>query len=337
MAKIFSLFTLAISIMAANPCLAGASRIRDLVTIRGVRTNTVSGIGLIIGLSGSGDSKKSLATSNAAANMLTRMGIKTDSADVVAGNMAVVVVTGELKPFSRNGEVFDVRVSTVGDAKSLTGGTLLLTPLRAGNGDVYAVAQGTVVTAQGATNGNQIASVGTVPSGGTVEREISAKFASGGSIVLVLREPDFTTNVRIADAINTKFRGFFAVSSDPGAIQVMVPPDYTDREMEFTAEVEQLKVDADHKSVVIVNERTGTVVMGSDVAVEPVTISHGSLTITVKEGKKTEEKSIVRVSEPSVRTLVDTLNALGVRPQDLAAIIQSMHAAGAIHAELKFL
>lgn len=316
---------------------AGSSKIRDLVNIRGVRVNSVTGLGLVVGLNGSGDSKKSVTTNVAASNMLTRMGIKTDSADVVAGNIAVVVVSGELQPFSRNGEIFDVRVASVGDAKSLSGGTLISTPLRAGNGDVYAVAQGAVVTGQGSTAGNQINTGGAVPSGGTVEREVTSNFVPGGAILLMLRIPDFTTNVRIADAINTKFRGFFAISNDPGAVQVMIPPDYSDRVMEFISEIEQLTVDAALKSIVIINERSGTVVMGSDVAIEPITISHGALTITVKNSNKSEEKSIVKVSGSSVGALIDTLNSLGVKPNDLAAIVQAMHAAGALHAEVKFL
>jgi len=331
------------AILTAIPVKAEESRIKDLTNIRGVRPNQLIGYGLVVGLSGSGDSRKSLTTNKAVASMLTRLGTRTTPEEAVAGSIASVIVTAELPPFSRNGDRIDVRLSTVGDAKSLAGGTLILTPLRAGDSNVYAAAQGAVVVGQASGTGVQVLTVANVPGGAFVEREFIPDFAVADTFVLSLKVPDFTTNSRVADEINKYFRGFFARSLDLASVEVTIPENYLDRTVEFVSEMEHLKVSVDRKAVVIVNERTGTVVMGHDVVIAPVSIAHGNLAIQVgaskgnSKGEGQSPKVVVNLGGTTVGKLIETLNALGVRPPDLVGILQAMHAAGAMQAEMKFI
>jgi flagellar P-ring protein precursor FlgI len=330
---------LALLVLVAEVGIAATARLKDLVHVRGVRSNFLNGIGIVVGLKATGDSKKSLATNKAVANMLTRMGMRITAEDVVSGNMAAVLVTGELPPFARSGETIDVKVSVVGDAKSLAGGTLIMTPLAAMNGDVYAVAQGPVVVGQASGNGPQVLTVARVPQGGVIEREFIPSIAGDGKLVLSLIQPDFTTSSRIAEAINRKLKGFFAEARDIGSITLTLPSSYRDHVVEFMAEIEALTVDADTKAVVILNERTGTVVMGSQIVLSPVAIAHGDLSIRIGGGnaKNTGQKTLVGIKGSTVGDLIETLNGLGVKPGDLVGILQSLHAAGALKAELRFI
>lgn len=312
-------------------------RLKDAVQIRGVRTNQIYGLGLVIGLNGSGDSKKSLATNRAAANMLSRLGMQTKQEEVSAGSMAVVMVTGDLPPFARNGDRIDVKVSTVGDAKSLAGGTLVAAPLRAADSKIYGVAQGGVVIGKASGSGVQVQTVAIIPDGGVIERELKSDFARDGILTLTLKEPDFTTAQRICDTINGHFRGFYAEATDPAAVRVAIPPTYSGRPVEFVSELESLTVDTDRPAVVVLNERTGTVVMGGDVMVSPVAISHGDLAIQVGKGKagKGGQETIVNMPGTSISDLVKSLNAMGVKPDDLVSILQSLKVAGALKADLR--
>ena len=334
-------FVLLLIAMTSSAAFGTTTRLKDLVRVRGVRTNFVNGFGLIVGLKATGDSKKSLTTNKMIANMLTRMGMKTREGDVVAGNMAAVLVTGELAPFARIGDVFDVKVSAIGDARSLAGGTLILTTLHAGNSEVFAVAQGSVVVGQASGSGPQVLTVARVPQGASVEREFQPSIANNGELILSLLRPDFTTASRIAEVINTKLKGFYANPKDIGSVEVLMPPEFQGRLVEFIAELESMRVEDDTKAVVVVNERTGTVVMGASVIVAPVAIAHGDLTIKIgaKSGKadKSPPKSVVAVGGATVGDLLETLNSLGVKPADLVGILQSLHASGAINAELRFI
>jgi flagellar P-ring protein FlgI len=334
----FFLFLIA---MTSSAAFGTTTRLKDLVRVRGVRTNFVNGFGLIVGLKATGDSKKSLTTNKMIANMLTRMGMKTREGDVVAGNMAAVLVTGELPPFARIGDVFDVKVSAIGDARSLAGGTLILTTLHAGNSEVFAVAQGSVVVGQASGSGPQVLTVARVPQGASVEREFQPSIANNGELILSLLRPDFTTASRIAEMINTKLKGFYANPKDVGSVEVIMPPEFQGRLVEFIAELEAMRVEDDTKAIVVINERTGTVVMGASVIVAPVAIAHGDLTIKIaaKGGKadKSAPKSVVAVGGATVGDLLETLNSLGVKPADLVGILQSLHASGAINAELRFI
>lgn len=324
----------------AAPLLAQPARLKDLANIRGVRANYVAGFGLVVGLNGSGDSKKSLATNRAIANMLTRMGMKITSDEIVSGNIAAVMVTGDLPAFARNGDLLDVKISAVGDAKSLAGGTLIMTPLRAGNSEVYVVAQGAVVVGQASGSGPQVLTVARVPGGGVVEREFKPQLAKDGALTLSLRHADFTTATRVVEKVNQHFKGFFATAEDVGSVTVLIPPLFGARLVEFVAELESLTVEADIKAVVVLNERTGTVVMGNQVVIAPVSIAHGELSIHVSDKQKAataSDKSVVGLGGSTVGELVDSLNALGVKPADLIGILQSIHAAGALQAELKFM
>lgn len=324
----------------AQSATAEPARLKDLVSIRGVRANYLNGFGLVVGLKGSGDSNKALATNRAVATMLTRMGMKTTADEVVSGNMAAVMVTAELPAFVRIGEALDVKVSAVGDAKSLAGGTLIMTPLRAGNSEIYAVAQGPVVVGQASGAGAQILTVARVPGGATVEREFAPNIAAQGRLVLSLNAPDFTTSSRIAETVNQRLRGFFAEAKDVASVEVRVPETFDGKLVEFVAELEAITVEADSKATVVLNERTGTVVMGKGVVIEPVAIAHGDLSIRVgdkKGGKDGEGQAKVVVPVATVGDLIETMNALGVKPADLVGILQAIHAAGALKAELRFL
>lgn len=313
-------------------------RIKDLANIRGVRSNQLIGFGLVVGLRGTGDSKKSLTTNKATANMLTRLGMRTDASETVTASIAAVVVTADLPPFSRNGDRIDLRVSAVGDAISLAGGTLIQTPLKAGDSEVYAVGQGAVVVGQASGNGPQVLTVATVLNGGSIEREYRPALAQDGKLTLTLKQPDFTTSSRVAEKINAHLKGFFAQAKDPVSVEVKLPPLYRreGRLVEFISEVESLRVPADQKAAVVVNERTGTVVMGSQVIIDDVTIAHGELSIKVAS-KGLDGKRVVKFNGATVGSLVETLNSMGVKPADLVGILQAIHASGALKADLKFM
>lgn len=323
--------------------VATGARIKDLTIVRGVRSNFLNGIGLVVGLKATGDSNKSLATNRAVANMLTRMGMQTKANEVAAGNMAAVMVTADLPPFARIGSTIDVKVSAIGDAKSLAGGTLILTPLRAGDAKVYAMAQGAVVVGQAGGNGAQVLTVARVPAGAMVEREFLPQVGIHGVITLALKEPDFTTATRIAERINLELKEFVAVAKDVASVEVMVPMDFQDNVVGFLSEIEALHVDVDVKAVVVVNERTGTIVMGRDVVIQPIAIAHGDLTIKIDnpKGKQGADKrggqSLVELKGATVGDLLESINALGVKPADLIGILQTIHAAGALQADLRFL
>lgn len=320
------------------------TRIKDLVNFQGVRVNALIGFGVVVGLKGTGDSKKFLSTNTAVANMLTKLGQKTDAKDITSQSVAAVIATADLPPFARSGDRVDIRVSTVGDAQSLAGGTLLLTQLRAGDGQVYVVAQGGVAVGQADGSGPRVLTVARVPGGGAVERESNHAIVVDGKLLISLREPDFTTNARIAERINSHLKGYFAQSLDPASISIEVPELFRERLVEFVAEIETLAVPVDRRAVVAINERTGTIVMGDDAVLEPVAIAHGDLTIKVssphgesKDAGGQSEGSVAAVGGSTVGDLVKSLNQLGVKPADLVGILQALHAAGALHADLRLL
>jgi flagellar P-ring protein precursor FlgI len=321
---------------------AESARIKDLVSLKGVRGNQLIGIGLVIGLAGTGDSAKSLSTNKAYVNLLQNLGMPIATGSVSTQNVAAVVVTSELPPFARIGDKINVRVSAVGDSRSLAGGTLILSPLRAADNQVYAVAQGSVVTGQANGAGTQVLTVAVIADGGVVEREFLPQLARDNEVQLNLKDADFTTNSRVADQINSYFRGFFAKSIDPSTIRVTVPESYEGKLVEFVGELELLRVDVDRKAKVVINERTGTVVMGSDVLIAPVAITHGQLSIKVGSkgtgDKASGEKSVVQLDgRATVGGLLETLNNLGVKPADLVGILQAVQAAGALQAEVVFM
>ncbi|MDR1875667.1 MAG: flagellar basal body P-ring protein FlgI [Synergistaceae bacterium] len=336
-------------------------RIKDVVEVEGARSNQLSGIGIVMGLAGTGD--KSPMAMQMMKNVLQQYGVTVDEKSIRSKNVAVVSLTADLPPYVRPGQTIDLNVSTMGDAKSLQGGTLLQAPLRAADGNVYAVAQGPVLvggyTASGAaaTTTKNVPTAGRIPRGAIVERDVPADYTGGGQMALLLRNPDFTTAQRISDAINSVF-GAVARPSDAGRIVVDLPGQYVGAPTAFLAKMEKLEIQPDNIARVAVNERTGTVVMGGDVKISSVAVAHGGLTVSVAEspnvvqpnplgGGQTaiedrtditaDEEGASMIAMPAtttVRDLVRVINAIGASPRDIIEILQAINEAGALHGQL---
>ena len=318
-------------------------RIKDAASIRGVRSNQLVGYGLVVGLQGTGDSSASLTTNSAVTNMVKNLGLEVAGPLQANGSMAGVIITAELPPFARSGEKIDVKISTIGEAKSLAGGTLLLSPLKSGDGQVYGFAQGAVVVGQADGKGARVLTVAQVPGGGVIEREFAPTFVVENTFKLVLGYPDFSNSTRVAEAVNTELSGFFAKAVDPGLVTITIPPLYVDNPIEFVAKIQSLRVDLDIKAMVTIDERTGTIIMGDSVTIKPVTISHGNLTVKVEDKKSNKgEKNVARDSVvdlkgTTVGDIVKSLNSMGARPNDIIGIMKALSSSGALQAELKFL
>jgi flagellar P-ring protein precursor FlgI len=308
-----------------------------------VRENILIGYGIVVGLRGTGDSSTDV-TGQSLARLFGKLGLDVQgNAAVKSKNAAAVIVTSSLPPFARVGNRLDITVSSIGDSSSLEGGVLLVTPLRAGDQSVYAVAQGPVTIgsiADGTTK--NFPTVGRVVAGATIEKDVDTNFAAKKNFRLSLHNPDFTTAARIAAVINGDLGGKFASARDSGTIDVVVPFNYEGNSVELLAALENIQVNVDNKAKVVLNERTGTVVMGDRISISPVAISHGDLAIEVKaEGgdKKggRSERLVELKGGGSVSDLVKALNALGVQPKDLTAIFQSLREAGALQADLEIM
>ncbi|APJ05175.1 hypothetical protein AXG55_11760 [Silvanigrella aquatica] len=323
-------------------------RIKDLVEVRGVRSNPLSGMGLIVGLQGTGDSKSSIATNRAAAAVMNRLGITVTPEEVITKNVAVVVVTAELPPFARIGDKIDIRISSMGDSTSLEGGTLLLTSLSGVDSQVYATAQGSI--SQGTSMAGNEGGAGqpaksTTPKtvslamSGVVEKEFFSTFINNNNIELSLKNADFTTASRVAKALNDYFGEFIADPINSGLISIKIPKTVTRNNpsfnpVTFMSLLEQIKVTPDSKALVVINERTGTIISGQNVIIEPVAISHGRLEIQV--GKKSNKVSELPAST-TVGELVRALNTLGAGPKDVVSILQTLESAKALRAQLKLM
>jgi flagellar P-ring protein precursor FlgI len=349
---------------------ANAARIKDIADIKGVRQNQLVGYGLVVGLKGTGDSDDALFTIQSLASLLEKMGVTVQPDDIAdVENVAAVMVTTDLPAFASQGSRIDVLVSSIGDAENLQGGTLLFTPLKGADGSVYAVAQGPVSTGGFTVSGNSgdevqknFPTVGRVVGGALVEKEIHSNFNQKDSLTLALHDPDFTTASRVAQAINRAFYSQLAQTENAGSIQVSVPENYLGNTVQFVTLIESLGVTPDMVSKVVVNERTGTVIMGENVRISTIAIAHGNLSIQIDESQNvsqplpfsrggrtvvTPESDIVVQegknpiflveSGVSIGELVKALNALGVSPRDLIAIFQALKAAGALQAELEII
>jgi len=367
--RILAAVLLLIVLVTVGTTTAQAARIKDIANIRGVRQNQLFGYGLVVGLDGSGDGTKSLFTVQSLASMLEKMGVTIDPDDLKVKNVAAVMITANLPPFARTGSQLDVLVSSIGDAKNLQGGTLLLTPMKGADGKVYAVAQGPVSTGgfsygKGTGTGVQknFPTVGRIVGGAMIEREVANNFNEREVLTLALHVPDFTTATRMAQAINAAFGDAMANAPDAGTIQVKVPDLYRGRSVELVALIENLGVTPDMVSKIIINERTGTVIMGENVRIATIAIAHGNLSIQVntqdnvsqpmpfaRRGQTvvTSDREMVVEegrnplflveSGVSLGEVVRALNALGVSPRDLIAIFQALKAAGALQAELQII
>ncbi|XGC81333.1 flagellar basal body P-ring protein FlgI [Bdellovibrio bacteriovorus] len=314
---------------------AQAARLKDIASIRGVRENQLIGYGIVIGLKGTGDGKNEFM-SKSMVRMLDKLGMKLDSPEFSSKNVAAVIVTATMPAFGKAGNPIDITVSAIGEASSLQGGTLLQTPLRAANEQVYAVAQGSILI--GGDGKDSHVTVGRIPNGAQIERDMSADFSSRKMYRLTLINPDFTTAARSVLTINKELGGHYATAKDAGTIDIITPFAYENRGVELLATIESIEINPDMKARVVVNEKTGTIVIGDKVKISRVAISHGALSVKVGEGKKgSEEKVAVLESGVSVGELVQALNKLGVSPKDLITILQSIKAAGALHGELDVL
>jgi flagellar P-ring protein precursor FlgI len=334
------LLTSSLAVALLLPSQANAARLKDIVTVKGVRENILIGYGIVAGLKGTGDSSADV-TSQSLTRFLGKLGIDMQgNAAVKSKNAAAVIVTAKLPPFARVGNSIDVTVSSIGDATSVEGGVLLVTPLRAGDQNVYAVAQGAVSIgsiADGTTK--NFPTVGRVISGATIEKDVDVNFAGKKSFRLALHNPDFTTAARISATINAELGGKFASARDSGTIDVVVPFNYDGKSVELLATLENINVNVDSRAKVVLNERTGTVVMGDRIAITPVAIAHGDLSIEIKGAPKGTRPD--RIAElkggTSVADLVKALNALGVQPKDLTAIFQTLKQLGALQADLEIM
>lgn len=355
---------LALLLLTANALALESERVKDIADVAGVRSNQLVGYGLVVGLDGSGD--KNPFTEQSTRNMLTQLGITVPAGTKLdATNVAAVMITSDLPPFAKPGQKIDVTVSSVGKAKSLRGGTLLMTPLKGANGQVYAIAQGNLVvgglTAGGADGSRitiNIPSAGRIPGGATVERSVPSPFTDGDSLVLNLHSPDFTTANRLAESINRTLGPGTAAALDGSSVKVRAPRD-NNQKVAFMSVLENLTVEpGEAPARIIINSRTGTVVINRHVSVTPAAVAHGNLTVTISENPEVSQPNAlaagqtavvpqtdVEVSEDANRMflfdpgvgldqIVRAVNQVGAAPSDLVAILEALKQAGALRAEL---
>ena len=354
--------------LALAPVEATAfSRVKDLVDVQGIRDNMLVGYGLVVGLNGSGDSLRNAPfTQLSIQTMLERLGVNTRGATMQTKDVAAVMVTANLPAFAAQGTRIDVSVSALGDAKSLQGGTLLVTPMFGADGEIYSLAQGPVsiggfvAQGQAASVTRGVPTAGRIANGAIVEREIPFALAGQSTLKLSLHNPDLTTARRVAEAVNAYLGQSVATVSDPASVSLAVPASYKDGIVGLLTDVEQLKVDPDQPAKVIIDEQSGVIVMGSDVRISTIAIAQGNLTIRVNETPVASQpgafsngttqvlprtqiqvddqhgnKMAVITQGVSLQRLVDGLNALGVGPRDIISILQAIKAAGALQADIQ--
>ena len=356
--------------LVGMPRPAAAARIKDIAAFEGVRQNQLTGYGIVVGLQGTGDGQQALFTIQSILSALRRNGvlITVDPRQIRVKNAAAVLVTAQLPPFARSGDRIDVQVSSIGDAKSLQGGTLIVAPLRGGDQQVYAVAQGPVslgggfsVSAPGASTSSGLTTAGIIPNGALVEKELPVDLAPDGKLKISLHSPDITTAHRVADAINLR-TSTDAMAIDPKTVEVVLREPGTIEAMGALAQIEGLQVAIDAVAKVIINERTGTVIMGQEVRIAPVAVAHGALQVEIKTDFGVSQPqafsagqtvvvpdSQIVASEGAKRSLavlppgvtlgqlVNGLNLLGVTPQDLIAVLEAIKRAGALQADLEIM
>lgn len=343
---------------------ARAVRIKDIATFSGVRDNQLIGYGLVVGLAGTGDKKDSAFTVSSMKNMLDRMGIGLGSSALKVKNVASVMVTARMPVSSKPGTRLDVTVSSVGDATSLLGGVLLQTALKGVDGNTYCLAQGALtvggysVNGEAATTSKNVSTVGLIPGGGIVERAIPFEFNQQDKLTLNLRVGDFTTAQQIAEKLNSAMGGRYAHAVDSMSVSLNVPPNYRNNLVPLMASVENIEVTPDTAAKVVVDEKTGTVVLGKDVRISRAAVAHGNLQITVQESEQVsqpgpfssgqtvvtpqtdinvreENRRLMMVEGATLQELVDGLNAIGATPRDLISILRTLQVSGSLHADLE--
>lgn len=353
-----------LSLWLAGAPLRAAVRVKEIASLEGVRENQLIGYGLVVGLNGTGDKRQTFFSAQTLANLLERMGVQVPPTAMLVRNTAAVMVTASLPPFAQPGTKLDVHVAAIGDASNLQGGLLLLTPLKAANGQVYAVAQGAVLTAGfvargGGGNATTLnhPTAGRVPAGAIVERAPPTAVPRD-RVRLQLRQADFTTAARVAEAVNRRFPGT-ARCENAALVEVAVPPEYAGRAIEFVADLEGLRLEADHVRKIVINERTGTIAAGREILIRPVAILHGALSIEIRTsfqvsqpapfaagqttvtpevqvGVREERAKNVQLPQgATVEDLARALTAIGATARDIIAILQNLKAAGALDAEIE--
>ncbi|PIK14229.1 flagellar basal body P-ring protein FlgI [Halobacteriovorax sp. JY17] len=316
----------------------GASRLKDLITLKGVRDNPIIGYGLVIGLNGTGDGGGEV-TNKSLKRMFQKLGLNPQN-EVSSKNVAAVIVTAKLPPFARQGQKIDITVSSIGDASSLAGGTLMVTPLKGGDGIVYAVASGPL-SIGGLEKGKKFATTGTIPNGALVENEIKIDFDKKKSLRFALRNPDFTTAARVEKTINQELGGKYAIAKDATTVDLIIPFHYQREVVHLVAIVENFKINADSVTKIVINERTGTIVAGGNVQLSSVAISHGDLTIEVKgdEAAQSDKPNSLYFldKKTTLNDLVKSLNAFGATPEDLISIFKALKSNGALIGDVEFI
>ncbi len=353
------------SVAVAAVAETATTRIKDIARLQGVRNNQLSGMGLVVGLNGTGDSSK--ANAEVVASTLAKWGVQVSASELKVKNMAVVAITANFPPYLHQGDTIDVQVSSVGDAKSLQGGVLLQTPLVGADGKVYAVAQGSVyvggytVSGRGASQQKNITTVGTISNGAIVEREVPMQLDYNGKLRWALNNPDFTTAARLAETINENIAIGAARAIDMGLVEVLIPNERMSEAIAYIAEIENLAVTPDGIAKVIVNERNGTIVVGHKVRIAAVAVTHRNITVkidsettvsqpnslsmgqtvaTTKDSLDVQEEKGGMVLMPSgtdIGTIVRALNAVGTTPQDIIAILIAINQSGALYGVLEFI
>jgi len=364
-----AVFGLVAVLLALFSSVANASsRIKDIVDFEGVRENMLVGYGLTVGLNGTGDTLgNGHFTKQSLLAMLNRLGVKPTESGLTSKNVAAVMVTAVLPPFARQGSRIDVTVSALGDAESLLGGTLLVTPLLGADGEVYSVAQGQLAVGGFKSSGNAetvtkgVPTSGRIASGGIIERELGFEFGNKKIVNLSLRNPDFTTARRVAQAVNAFLGTSAAAPSDPSTVRIKIPDSYRDNVVNLYTDIEQLRIEPDQLARVVIDEKSGIIVMGENVRISTVAIAQGSLTIRITETAQvsqpgpfaevgtttTVNRTDVQVDEGkdkrlavfqsgvSLQEMVNGLNALGIGPRDMITILQAVKTAGALQAEIE--
>ena len=353
----------ALGMLAYTP-IAESVRIKDIANFSGMRSNQLVGYGLVVGLSGTGDKKDSTFTMRSMVNMLEKMGVQVDMSKMKPKNVAAVMVTASMPLSAKPGSAMDVTVSSLGDASSLLGGVLIQTPLKGIDDKVYALAQGSLTvggfSASGgmATAQKNITTVGQIPGGATVERSVPYEFNTLDSLTLTMNAPDFSTTNQVVERLNNALGGNFAKAADVGTIKLDVPEDFKGNIVPLMASIENMEVTPDMAAKVVVDEKTGTIILGRDVRISRVAVAHGSLSVVVQESlnvsqpgpfssgttavtpqtdiaTREDDRKLNIMEGATLQELVDGLNSVGATPRDLISILRAMKTAGALHAHLE--
>ncbi|ODN30789.1 flagellar basal body P-ring protein FlgI [Fervidobacterium thailandense] len=333
MRKLTYILLILLTVLTVTYGLSVNVRIKDIAKFRGARDNQLFGVGLVVGLNGTGDS--GTLNSTLISNMLKNFGVNVDPNLLKTRNAALVMVVADIPPYYKPGMRLDVQVASINDAKSLRNGILLQTPLYGADGNVYAVAQGPISVGgedvkDSANLQKRFPVVGYIPNGALIEREIPMNVLDSNSVTLLLNRPDFTTAARTALAINQKFGVTLAKAIDASSIKVNVPSAFSDDVIAFLALLEEIEVPVDTPAQVVINERTGTVVFGGDVKIADFVLSYGNFVVVIQNGKINDQQA-------TIGNLITALKSLGAKPQDIIAIIQELHKAGVIFAQLRIM